>query len=189
MKELREILHEMDPNEPLSSSVSTSNRGRSKLRIRQPVSESDSEYERPAARKKKRQVRIWMDGAFDVMHYGHMNAFRQGKEVGTWLVVGVNTDKSIEAAKGAPPVLNDEERTTCVKYCKFVDEVEPNCPYVMNEEYLCRMIDKWKLDFIVHGDDPCIVDGKDVYQTARDKGMYRTIPRTEGVSTTEVGTT
>ena len=26
-----------------------------------------------------KEIRIWMDGAFDMMHYGHMNAFRQGK--------------------------------------------------------------------------------------------------------------
>ncbi|KAJ1390641.1 hypothetical protein B484DRAFT_408949 [Ochromonadaceae sp. CCMP2298] len=25
----------------------------------------------------QREIRIWMDGAFDMMHYGHMNAFRQ----------------------------------------------------------------------------------------------------------------
>jgi hypothetical protein len=23
-----------------------------------------------------REIRVWMDGAFDMMHYGHMNAFR-----------------------------------------------------------------------------------------------------------------
>jgi glycerol-3-phosphate cytidylyltransferase-like family protein len=26
----------------------------------------------------KEVVRIFMDGAFDMMHYGHMNAFRKG---------------------------------------------------------------------------------------------------------------
>jgi bifunctional ADP-heptose synthase (sugar kinase/adenylyltransferase) len=31
-----------------------------------------------------------MDGAFDMMHFGHMNAFRQGRQLGTYLVVGVN---------------------------------------------------------------------------------------------------
>ena len=35
-----------------------------------------------------------MDGAFDMMHYGHSNAFRQGKAMGTYLVVGVNSDAS-----------------------------------------------------------------------------------------------
>jgi ethanolamine-phosphate cytidylyltransferase len=38
----------------------------------------------------------------------------------------------------------------------------------------------------VHGDDPCIVDGKDVYETAKRAGKFRTIPRTEGVSTTDI---
>ena len=33
-----------------------------------------------------------MDGAFDMLHYGHMNAFRQGRALGTYLVVGVNSD-------------------------------------------------------------------------------------------------
>ena len=59
------------------------------------------------AKKPKEQIRIWMDGAFDMMHYGHMNAFRQAKALGTYLVVGVNDDKSITACKGAPPVMND----------------------------------------------------------------------------------
>jgi len=57
--------------------------------------------------KKSSPIRIWMDGAFDMMHYGHMNAFRQAKSLGTYLVVGVNDDKSITQCKGAPPVMND----------------------------------------------------------------------------------
>lgn len=26
---------------------------------------------------------------------------------------------------------------------------------------------QYQIDFVVHGDDPCIVDGKDVYETAK----------------------
>ena len=29
-----------------------------------------------------KDVRIWMDGAFDMMHFGHMNAFRLCKALG-----------------------------------------------------------------------------------------------------------
>lgn len=132
-----------------------------------------------------RAVRIWMDGAFDMMHYGHMNAFRQGKALGTHLIVGVNSDESIAECKG-PPVMNDEERLTAVQGCKFVDEVVPGVPYVMSSEYLDYVIEKYRIDFVVHGDDPCIVDGKDVYESAKAKGKYRSIPRTEGVSTTDI---
>ena len=52
------------------------------------------------AKKKGKDVRIWMDGAFDMMHYGHMNAFRQGAALGTYLIVGVNSDASITVNKG-----------------------------------------------------------------------------------------
>lgn len=133
-----------------------------------------------------RKVRIWMDGAFDMMHYGHMNAFRQGAALGTELVVGINSDESIKECKG-PPVMNDEERIASVASCKFVTEVVEHVPYIMNSEYIEKVVfGKYKCDYIVHGDDPCIVDGKDVFASAKAVGKYREIPRTEGVSTTDI---
>ena len=134
----------------------------------------------------KKPIRIWMDGAFDMMHYGHVNAFRQGRALGTHLVVGVNDDESITRCKGGAPVMNDSERMATIMGCRFVDEVVPRVPYVMNDEYVRWMIERYQIDFVVHGDDPCIVDGKDVYASAQALGKYRTIPRTEGVSTTEI---
>ena len=133
----------------------------------------------------KKKIRIFMDGAFDLMHFGHMNAFRLAKSLGTHLVVGVNSDRSITECKGAP-LMNDEERLAMVQSCKFVDQVIPDCPYVMNQEYLEWVVREHNIDFVVHGDDPCIVDGKDVYATAKEAGRFQTIPRTEGVSTTDI---
>lgn len=135
--------------------------------------------------KQPRQIRIFMDGAFDVMHYGHMNAFRLGRSLGTCLIVGVNSDESITQCKG-PPLMNDNERLTMVEGCKFVDEVVPNCPYIMTSEYLEYIFNTYQVDYVVHGDDPCIVNGKDVYASAKKRGRYRSIPRTEGVSTTDI---
>ena len=63
------------------------------------------------------------------------------------------------ACKG-PPVMNDEERLAAVEGCRFVDEVVPGVPYVMNEAYLRQVMEKYRIDYVVHGDDPCIVDGK-----------------------------
>ncbi|GBG31288.1 Ethanolamine-phosphate cytidylyltransferase [Hondaea fermentalgiana] len=133
-----------------------------------------------------RPIRVWMDGAFDMMHYGHMNAFRQGRSLGNYLVVGINSDESIKECKGTAPVMNDQERCGAVKGCKWVDEIVPGAPYVMTPEYLNYVIKKYKIDYVVHGDDPCIVDGKDVYEDAKRRGIYRSIPRTEGVSTTDI---
>merc|ERR1719223_397775 len=82
--------------------------------------------------------------------------------------------------------MNEKERMVMVKGCKFVDEVVPNCPYIMNEEYLNHVIKKYKVDYVIHGDDPCIVEGKDVYESAKKAGKYQSIPRTQGVSTTDI---
>ena len=73
-----------------------------------------------SAAEGKREIRIFMNGAFDMMQYGHMNAFRLGKSLGTHLVVGVNSDESITTCEGSP-LMNDQECLTMVQGCKFVD--------------------------------------------------------------------
>lgn len=63
----------------------------------------------------KKRVRVYMDGCFDLMHYGHANALRQAKALGDELVVGVVSDEQIVANKG-PPVLSMEERYKNVSF-------------------------------------------------------------------------
>ncbi|CAK9054153.1 Ethanolamine-phosphate cytidylyltransferase (CTP:phosphoethanolamine cytidylyltransferase) (Phosphorylethanolamine cytidylyltransferase 1) [Durusdinium trenchii] len=152
--------------------------------LEQQMDELDSEDDDDDSNKKP--VRVFMDGAFDMMHYGHMNAFRQGRALGSYLVVGINSDESIKTCKGTAPVMNDEERCAAVEGCKWVDEIVKGAPYVMTPEYLEWVIKEYNIDYVVHGDDPCIVDGKDVYGSAKKRGIYRSIPRTEGVSTTDI---
>jgi ethanolamine-phosphate cytidylyltransferase len=135
---------------------------------------------------RQRQIRIFIDGAYDMMHFGHMNAFRLARSLGTHLVVGVNSDVSIEACKGGAPLMSDSERLTMVRACKFVDQVIPDCPYIMDADYLNWVIETHEVGYVVHGDDPCIVNGKDVYAAAKLSGKFRTIPRTYGVSTTDI---
>ena len=42
--------------------------------------------------------------------------------------------------------------------------------YVMSEEYVQNLLENHGIDYIVHGDDPCVVDGKDVYAKAKATG-------------------
>jgi len=127
-----------------------------------------------------------MEGAFDLMHYGHMNAFRLGAALGTKLVVGVNSSESIAECKGTAPIMTDTERVGAVRGCRFVDEVIERTPYVMTPEYLAEIMRTYDIDYVVHGDDPCLVNGEDVYGHVKSIGKYKSIPRTEGVSTTDI---
>jgi ethanolamine-phosphate cytidylyltransferase len=130
-------------------------------------------------------VRIWFDGVFDMMHYGHMNAFRQARSLGTYLIAGVCSEEDTTRAKGSP-VCTEAERMDSVRGCKWVDEVVADVPYDVPDGYYADIIKKYNIDYIVHGDDPCIVNGKNLYETAIQLGKFLTIPRTEGISTTEI---
>ncbi|XP_043712896.1 ethanolamine-phosphate cytidylyltransferase-like isoform X2 [Telopea speciosissima] len=134
----------------------------------------------------KKPVRVYMDGCFDLMHYGHANALRQAKALGDILVVGIVSDEEIIANKG-PPVLSMEERLLLVSGLKWVDEVIANAPYAITEEFMGRLFSEHKIDYIVHGDDPCLLpDGTDAYTLAKKAGRYKQIKRTEGVSSTDI---
>ncbi|KAK6139725.1 hypothetical protein DH2020_026535 [Rehmannia glutinosa] len=127
-----------------------------------------------------------MDGCFDLMHYGHANALRQAKALGDELVVGVVSDEEIISNKG-PPVLSMQERLALVSGLKWVDEVIPNAPYEITEEFMNRLFKEHKIDYIIHGDDPCLLpDGTDAYALAKKVGRYKQIKRTEGVSSTDI---
>uniref|UniRef100_A0A3Q3F1P9 ethanolamine-phosphate cytidylyltransferase n=1 Tax=Labrus bergylta TaxID=56723 RepID=A0A3Q3F1P9_9LABR len=132
--------------------------------------------------KRKRVVRLWCDGCYDMVHYGHSNQLRQAKAMGDYLIVGVHTDAEISKHKG-PPVFTQEERYKMVRAIKWVDEIVEGAPYVTTLETL----DKYNCDFCVHGDDITLtVDGKDTYEEVKREGRYRECRRTQGVSTTDL---
>ncbi|KAF9348646.1 Ethanolamine-phosphate cytidylyltransferase [Mortierella sp. NVP85] len=135
-----------------------------------------------SATEKRKPIRIWVDGCFDLMHFGHFNALRQAKAMGDYLVVGVHSDAEIEKNKG-PTVMREDERYAAVAACKWVDEVVPNAPYLTSLEWM----DKYNCDFCVHGDDiTTMADGTDCYQIVKDAGRYRECKRTKDISTTEL---
>nr|KAI8765436.1 ethanolamine-phosphate cytidylyltransferase-like isoform X1 [Biomphalaria glabrata] len=132
--------------------------------------------------KKKKEIRIWMDGCFDMVHFGHANAIRQAKEFGDVLLVGVHSDAEVTRHKG-PPVYTEEERYKMVRAIKWVDQVIEDAPYVTTLETL----DQYDCDFCVHGDDiTTTADGVDTYHLVKAAGKYQECKRTAGVSTTDL---
>jgi len=130
----------------------------------------------------KKPVRVWTDGCFDMVHFGHANACRQAKALGDYLIVGVHSDAEISKHKG-PPVYNEQERYKMVKSIKWVDEVVENAPYVTTLETL----DKYDSDFCAHGDDITLTaEGVDTYHIVKKNNKYREVKRTQGVSTTDL---
>jgi len=130
----------------------------------------------------KRQVRVWSDGCFDLVHFGHANQLRQAKSFGDYLIVGVHTDDEIALHKG-PPVFNQEERYKMVRAIKWVDQVVEGAPYITTLDTL----EKYGCDFCVHGNDITVdANGQDTYRYVKEAGKYKECERTAGVSTTDL---
>lgn len=127
-------------------------------------------------------MKVWVDGCFDMMHYGHANLLRQAKEHGDELIVGVHSDLDITVNKG-PPVIKEEERYKAVMACKWVDKVIINSPYFTSLD----VMDSHNCQFCVHGDDiTTMQDGTDCYQAVKDANRYIECKRTIGISTTDL---
>lgn len=130
----------------------------------------------------KKEVRVWCDGCYDMVHFGHANSIRQAKAMGDYLIIGIHTDEEITKHKG-PPVFTQEERYKMVRAIKWVDEVVESAPYVTTIETL----DKYDADYCVHGDDLTMTaDGVDTYHIVKAAKRYKECKRTEGVSTTDL---
>lgn len=70
---------------------------------------------------------------------------------------------------------------------KWVDEVISDAPYAINEEFMKKLFTEYNIDYIIHGDDSCLLpDGTDAYALAKKAGRYKQIKRTEGVSSTDI---
>ena len=100
----------------------------------------------------------------------------------TYLLVGVTGNEETLKRKGLT-VLTGDQRAETVRHCKWVDEVIPNCPWVVTPDFL----EKHKIDFVAHDDEPYgASEGDDIYAPIKKEGKFLVTERTEGVSTTGI---
>ena len=100
----------------------------------------------------------------------------------TYLLVGVTGDAETNKRKGLT-VLSGAERAETVRNCKWVDEVIPNCPWVVTPPFL----EQHAIDFVAHDDEPYgAAEGDDIYAPIKKEGKFLVTQRTEGVSTTGI---
>lgn len=133
---------------------------------------------------KDRPIRIYADGVFDLLHLGHFKQLEQAKKAfpNVQLVCGVPSDVETHKRKGLT-VLTDKQRCETLMHCKWVDEVIPNAPWSVTSEFL----QKHKIDYVAHDDLPyASADSDDIYKPIKEKGMFLTTQRTEGISTSDI---
>ncbi|KAG5396574.1 hypothetical protein IGI04_018388, partial [Brassica rapa subsp. trilocularis] len=133
-----------------------------------------------------RPVRVYADGIYDLFHFGHARSLEQAKKSfpNTYLLVGCCNDETTHKYKGRT-VMTAEERYESLRHCKWVDEVIPDAPWVINQEFL----DNHRIDYVAHDSLPYADTsgaGKDVYEFVKKVGRFKETMRTEGISTSDI---
>ncbi len=67
---------------------------------------------------------VWVNGCFDVLHRGHFELFKYAKSRGDKLLVGIDSDEKVRAAKGDDRPINcEDDRKFALECIKYIDEV------------------------------------------------------------------
>ncbi|HYX19223.1 MAG TPA: adenylyltransferase/cytidyltransferase family protein [Thermoanaerobaculia bacterium] len=80
--------------------------------------------EAAARQRESGRAVVFANGAFDLLHVGHVRYLEAARREGGWLAVGVNSDGSVARAKGpGRPVVPERERAEVVAALSAVDAV------------------------------------------------------------------
>jgi rfaE bifunctional protein nucleotidyltransferase chain/domain len=92
---------------------------------------------------------ILANGCFDIIHAGHIRYLAGAKELGGFLVVGLNSDKQVGMLKGdGRPYINERERAEIIASLRFVDVVT-----IFEEPTVNELIDAIRPDIHAKGTD------------------------------------
>ncbi|CBI34122.3 unnamed protein product, partial [Vitis vinifera] len=147
---------------------------------------SNSNYDTTSLSGDDGPVRVYADGIYDLFHFGHARSLEQAKKSfpNTYLLVGCCNDETTHKFKGKT-VMNEVERYESLRHCKWVDEVIPDAPWVLTQEFL----DKHKIDYVAHDSLPyadASGAGNDVYEFVKSIGKFKETKRTDGISTSDI---
>lgn len=68
---------------------------------------------------------VLIQGAFELLHSGHVRSFKRAKSFGDYLIVAVNTPKLIEGYKSRKPLLPYKDKKLIIEAIRYVDKVVP----------------------------------------------------------------
>jgi len=92
---------------------------------------------------------VFTNGCFDLIHLGHIKYFQWAKKRGDVLVVGVNTDSSIQRLKGMKrPIITEADRVAVLEELESIDYLVR-----FDDDTPMRLIESIKPDVLVKGAD------------------------------------
>jgi rfaE bifunctional protein nucleotidyltransferase chain/domain len=125
---------------------------------------------------------VFTNGVYDLLHPGHVHYLQAARRLGDALIVGVNSDRSVRANKGASrPITPEAERAEVVAALACVDAV-----VVFDEDTPQAIITALQPDVLVKGADWAedAIVGRDVVEARGGRVVRMAIE--QGYSTTAI---
>jgi D-glycero-beta-D-manno-heptose 1-phosphate adenylyltransferase len=132
--------------------------------------------------KKDGKKIVFTNGCFDILHIGHARYLYAAKALGDFLIVAVNSDRSVKSLKGPErPIVPENERAEMIAALGCVDMT-----IIFDEETPYEVINKIVPHVLVKGGDWKEEDivGSDIVKAAG--GVVKSITFTEGSSSTNI---
>ena len=125
---------------------------------------------------------VFTNGCFDLLHAGHTRYLKEAKLIGDYLVIAINSDKSVRGLKGDKrPIVPEAERAELLAALEVVDFVT-----IFDEPDPYNVINELKPDFLVKGGDwgEGEIIGSDI--VIENGGKVIRLPYIEGSSSTNI---
>lgn len=135
-----------------------------------------------AREKRNGRLVVFTNGAFDLLHPGHLANLEAARTLGDFLIVGINSDESVRILKGpSRPVVPEQERAEILANLECVDGV-----VIFDELTPQRVIATLLPDILVKGSDwpGNQIVGREEVEAAGGKVVL--IENVPGYSTTEI---
>jgi D-beta-D-heptose 7-phosphate kinase/D-beta-D-heptose 1-phosphate adenosyltransferase len=135
-----------------------------------------------AGERQKRKTVVFTNGCFDLLHVGHVKYLQAARQLGDLLVLGLNSDDSIQRLKGPNrPLIGEEERAHILAALDCIDYV-----VVFDEDTPLEVITELRPDILVKGGDytPEGVVGRELVESYG--GRVELINFVDGKSTTNI---
>lgn len=125
---------------------------------------------------------VFTNGCFDILHAGHVRYLQAAKELGDYLILGLNSDHSVHAIKGPTrPINHQDDRAEVVSALSAVDYV-----VIFDEPTAGSLVTKIKPAIYVKGGDYDIKDLPEAAIVTKHGGQTILIPEVPGRSSSNI---
>ncbi|MFP4212623.1 MAG: D-glycero-beta-D-manno-heptose 1-phosphate adenylyltransferase [Desulfohalobiaceae bacterium] len=128
------------------------------------------------------QKLVFTNGCFDLLHPGHVDLLQKARAYGSKLMVGLNSDKSVQRLKGWPrPVVPAQDRARVLSGLQCVDYV-----IAFEQDTPLALIQAVQPQVLIKGGDWPKQDIVGRSQVEEQGGLVLSLPLLPGYSSTEL---